>query len=198
MEFMVIIPSWYVPSSIATLEFLPKLQIDNSSMPQIEITNKEGLVVDSANVNFSLFDVENFPFTMREPPSNENALGLVKFIFPNPYNIYLHDTPAKNLFSREVRAFSHGCVRLADPFDFAYSLLAKEVRTPNEFFQEQLATGEEQQVYLESPVPIHIIYRTAFINAKGHIQYRRDVYGRDAQVWKALAKAGVALRAVQG
>ena len=198
MEYMVINPSWYVPSSIATLEFLPKLQTDNSSLPQIEITNKEGLVVDSANVNFSLFDVENFPFTMREPPSNENALGLVKFIFPNPYNIYLHDTPAKNLFSREVRAFSHGCVRLADPFDFAYSLLAKEVRNPKEFFQEQLATGEEQQVYLESPVPIHIIYRTAFINAKGHIQYRRDVYGRDAQVWKALAKAGVALRAVQG
>jgi len=198
MEYMVINPSWYVPSSIATLEFLPKLQTDNSSLPQIEITNKEGLVVDSANVNFSLFDVENFPFTMRQPPSNENALGLVKFIFPNPYNIYLHDTPAKNLFSREVRAFSHGCVRLADPFDFAYALLAKDILNPKEFFQEQLATGEEQHVYLESPVPVHIIYRTAFINAKGHIQYRRDVYGRDAQVWEALAKAGVALRAVQG
>jgi murein L,D-transpeptidase YcbB/YkuD len=135
---------------------------------------------------------------MRQPPSKGNALGLVKFIFPNPYNIYLHDTPAKNLFSLDVRAFSHGCVRLADPFDFAYALLAKEVGNPNEFFQEQLATGEEQHVYLKSPVPVHIIYRTAFTTTEGHTQYRRDIYGRDAQVWKALAKAGVALRAVQG
>ena len=198
MEYMVINPSWYVPRSIATLEFLPALQIDSSSIPQIEITNEEGLVVDSANVNFSLFNAENFPFTMRQPPSKGNALGLVKFMFPNPYNIYLHDTPAKNLFSREVRAFSHGCVRLADPFDFAYALLAKEVGNPKEYFQAQLATGKEQRVNLKSPVPVHIIYRTASTNAKGHTQYRRDVYGRDAQVWKALAKAGVALRAVQG
>ena len=198
MEYMVINPSWYVPRSIATLEFLPALQIDSSSIPQIEITNEEGLVVNSANVNFSLFNAENFPFTMRQPPSKGNALGLVKFIFPNPYNIYLHDTPAKNLFSREVRAFSHGCVRLADPFDFAYALLAKEVGNPKEYFQAQLATGKEQRVNLKSPVPVHIIYRTASTNAKGHTQYRRDVYGRDAQVWKALAKAGVALRAVQG
>jgi murein L,D-transpeptidase YcbB/YkuD len=145
-----------------------------------------------------LFNAEDFPFTMRQPPSKGNALGLVKFIFPNPYNIYLHDTPAKNLFSLDVRAFSHGCVRLADPFDFAYALLAKEVENPNEFFQEQLATGEEQHVYLKSPVPVHIIYRTAFTTTEGHTQYRRDIYGRDAQVWKALAKAGVALRAVQG
>ena len=198
MEYMVINPSWYVPRSIATLEFLPALQIDSSSIPHIEVINKEGLLVDSANVNFSLFNAEDFPFTMRQPPSKGNALGLVKFIFPNPYNIYLHDTPAKNLFSLDVRAFSHGCVRLADPFDFAYALLAKEVENPNEFFQEQLATGEEQHVYLKSPVPVHIIYRTAFTTTEGHTQYRRDIYGRDAQVWKALAKAGVALRAVQG
>ena len=198
MEYMVINPSWYVPRSIATMEFLPALQIDSSSIPHIEVINKEGLLVDSANVNFSLFNAEDFPFTMRQPPSKGNALGLVKFIFPNPYNIYLHDTPAKNLFSLDVRAFSHGCVRLADPFDFAYALLAKEVENPNEFFQEQLATGEEQHVYLKSPVPVHIIYRTAFTTTEGHTQYRRDIYGRDAQVWKALAKAGVALRAVQG
>ena len=198
MEYMVINPSWYVPNSIATLEYLPKLQLDSRSIPHIEITNKEGLVVDSANVNFSLFDTENFPFSMRQPPSNVNALGLVKFIFPNPYNIYLHDTPAKNLFSLDNRAFSHGCVRLAEPFEFAYALLAKEMANPEEFFQEQLATGEEQHVFLETSVPVHIIYRTAFTNAGGQMHYRRDVYGRDNEIWEALAKAGVALRAIQG
>jgi murein L,D-transpeptidase YcbB/YkuD len=127
-----------------------------------------------------------------------NALGLVKFIFPNPYNIYLHDTPAKNLFSLDSRAFSHGCVRLAEPFEFAYALLAKEMANPEEFFQEQLATGEEQHVFLETSVPVHIIYRTAFTNAGGQMHYRRDVYGRDNEIWEALAKAGVALRAIQG
>lgn len=198
MEYMVINPSWYVPRSIITKEYLPALQRNSNAVRHIEITDSKGRKVNRSAVNFSQYNAKTFPFSMRQPPSKGNALGLVKFIFPNPYNIYLHDTPAKNLFSREVRAFSHGCVRLADPFDFAYALLAKEVGNPKEYFQAQLATGKEQRVNLKSPVPVHIIYRTASTNAKGHTQYRRDVYGRDAQVWKALAKAGVALRAVQG
>ena len=198
MEYMVINPSWYVPRSIITKEYLPALKRNSNAVRHIEITDSKGRKVNRSAVNFSQYNEKTFPFSMRQPPSKGNALGLVKFIFPNPYNIYLHDTPAKNLFSREVRAFSHGCVRLADPFDFAYALLAKEVGNPKEYFQAQLATGKEQRVNLKSPVPVHIIYRTASTNAKGHTQYRRDVYGRDAQVWNALAKAGVALRAVQG
>jgi len=135
---------------------------------------------------------------MRQPPSRSNALGLVKFMFPNPYNIYLHDTPAKNLFAREVRAFSHGCIRLADPFDFAYTLLSKQTDDPEGFFKAKLNTGKETKVLLEQPVPVHIIYRTAVTDSKDNIQYRRDVYGRDAKIWSALSSAGVALRGVQG
>jgi len=122
----------------------------------------------------------------------------VKFMFPNKYNIYLHDTPAKNLFSREVRAYSHGCVRLADPFDFAYTLLARQSRDPQGLFQSTLATGRETRVDLEQPVPVHLIYRTAFTTPKGQIHYRRDIYGRDARIWQSLNKAGVVLRSVQG
>jgi murein L,D-transpeptidase YcbB/YkuD len=198
MEYMVINPSWYVPRSIITKEYLPALKRNRNAVRHIEITDSRGRKVNRSSVNFAQYNEKTFPFSMRQPPSKGNALGLVKFIFPNPHNIYLHDTPAKNLFSREVRAFSHGCVRLADPFDFAYALLAKEVGNPKEFFQSKLATGIEQKVNLKSPVPVHIIYRTAYTTAKGHMQYRRDVYGRDAQVWGALAKAGVALRALQG
>jgi murein L,D-transpeptidase YcbB/YkuD len=194
----VINPSWYVPRSIITKEYLPALKRNRNAVRHIEITDSRGRKVNRSSVNFAQYNEKTFPFSMRQPPSKGNALGLVKFIFPNPHNIYLHDTPAKNLFSREVRAFSHGCVRLADPFDFAYALLAKEVGNPKEFFQSKLATGIEQKVNLKSPVPVHIIYRTAYTTAKGHMQYRRDVYGRDAQVWGALAKAGVALRALQG
>lgn len=198
MEFMVINPSWYVPRSIVTKEYLPALKRNSNAVRHIEITDNKGRKVNRSTVNFSKYTEKTFPFAMRQPPSKGNALGLVKFMFPNQYNIYLHDTPAKNLFGREVRAYSHGCVRLAEPFDFAYAILAKEVGDPKGFFQTKLATGKEQRVNLKSPVPVHIIYRTAYTNAKGHTQYRRDIYGRDAGIWNALSKAGVALRAVQG
>ncbi|MEP4194939.1 MAG: L,D-transpeptidase family protein [Aliishimia sp.] len=198
MEFMVINPSWYVPRSIVTKEYLPALKKNSNAVRHIEITDSKGRKVNRNTVNFSQYTEKTFPFAMRQPPSRGNALGLVKFMFPNRHNIYLHDTPAKNLFGREVRAYSHGCVRLADPFDFAYHLLAKQTGDPEGFFQAKLATGKESRVELKQPVPVHIIYRTAFTTAKGHTQFRRDIYGRDARVWSALSKAGVALRAVQG
>ena len=135
---------------------------------------------------------------MRQPPSPTNALGLVKYMFPNKYNIYLHDTPAKSLFSREVRAFSHGCIRLNDPFDFGYALLARQEADPEGFFQSQLRTGRETRVNLVEPVPVHIIYRTAFTDAKGNLNFRRDIYDRDARIWDALQKAGVELGDIRG
>jgi len=135
---------------------------------------------------------------MRQPPSRSNALGLVKFMFPNKHNIYLHDTPAKSLFARDVRAFSHGCVRLADPFDFAYALLAKQSDDPEGTFKAALNSGKETKIVLKEPVPVHLIYRTAVTNARGHTEYRADIYGRDARIWAALAKAGVVLGGVQG
>jgi len=198
MEFMVVNPSWYVPRSIVVGEYLPALQRDPNAVRHIEITDSRGRRVDRSTADFSQYSARSFPYAMRQPPSKGNALGLVKFMFPNPHNIYLHDTPAKNLFARESRAYSHGCVRLADPFDFAYALLAKQESKPETYFQSVLATGRETRVDLKNPVPVHIIYRTAFTTPKGHTQYRRDVYGRDAQIWRALSKAGVALRAVQG
>jgi murein L,D-transpeptidase YcbB/YkuD len=198
MEFMVINPSWYVPRSIVTKEYLPALKKNPYAVKHIEITDSRGRKVNRGAVNFAQYTERTFPFAMRQPPSRGNALGLVKFMFPNRYNIYLHDTPAKNLFGREIRAYSHGCVRLADPFDFAYALLAKQTNDPEGFFQKKLATGKEQRVDLKNPVPVHIIYRTAYTTNKGRTEFRRDVYGRDAKIWRALNNAGVELRAVQG
>ncbi len=198
MEFMVINPSWYVPRSIVTKEYLPALQANPNAVGHIEITDSRGRVVNRETADFTQYTARSFPYAMRQPPSRGNALGLVKFMFPNRYNIYLHDTPAKNLFGRETRAYSHGCIRLADPFDFAYALLSKQTNDPEGLFKSKLATGKEQQVDLTNPVPVHLIYRTAFTTPKGHTQFRRDVYGRDAKIWKALSQAGVALRAVQG
>ncbi len=198
MEYMIINPSWYVPRSIITKEYLPMLQRNPNAVSQLVLTDSAGRSVSRGAVNFSAYNERNFPFSMREPPSQGNALGRVKFLFPNPYNIYLHDTPSQSLFQREVRAFSHGCIRLDDPFDFAYALLAKQTADPVAFFTERLNTGAETRVDLVEPVPVHIDYRTAFTNITGSLQFRRDVYGRDAKIWAALAQAGVAVRAVQG
>jgi murein L,D-transpeptidase YcbB/YkuD len=198
MEFMVINPSWYVPRSIITKEYLPQLQQNPRAVSNLLITDRSGRVVDRGTADFSGYTAATFPYAMREPPSQGNALGLVKFMFPNRYNIYLHDTPAKSLFGREVRAYSHGCVRLADPFDFAYALLARQSNDPQGLFQSTLATGRETRVDLVDPVPVHLVYRTAYTQADGRIQFRRDVYGRDGRIWNALAREGVVLRSVGG
>ncbi len=198
MEFMVINPSWNVPRSITVKEYLPMMQRNPNAAGHLKITDGNGRVIPRNQINFGAYSAKTFPFNMKQPPSDGNALGLVKFMFPNQYNIYLHDTPSKDLFNREVRAFSHGCIRLHQPFDFAYALLAKQSADPVGLFQARLKTGEENAITLEQPVPVHLIYRTAFTDAKGGLHFRRDVYGRDARIWDALSKAGVVLRAQQG
>jgi murein L,D-transpeptidase YcbB/YkuD len=179
-------------------EYLPKLQKNPNAVSYLKLLDQRGRTVPRDAVDFNEFTEKTFPFDIKQPPSRRNALGLVKFMFPNRYNIYLHDTPEKHLFARSNRAFSHGCIRLNDPFDFAYALLARQESDPKAFFQSVLATGRETRVDLRQPIPVHLIYRTAFTQAKGRIQFRRDVYGRDAEIFDALRAAGVALRAVQG
>ena len=193
MEHMVINPSWYVPRSIVVNEYLPQLKRNRNAASQILITDRSGREISRNAIDFSRYDARSFPFSMRQPPSNSNALGLVKFMFPNRWNIYLHDTPAKSLFGREVRAFSHGCVRLNDPFEFAHALLAAQEDDPEGFFRARLNSGRETRVSLETPVPVHLIYRTAFTDPEGRLEFRRDVYGRDAAIWAALAREGVAI-----
>lgn len=198
MEYMVVNPSWYVPRSIVVKEYLPQLQRNAGAVSHIDVTDRSGNIVPRGSVNASAYNERTFPYAMRQGPSAQNALGLVKFMFPNKYNIYLHDTPSKNLFSRESRAFSHGCIRLNDPFDFAYALLSRQESNPEAFFQSRLRPGKESRVTLKDPVPVHIVYRTAFTNVTGSLQFRRDVYGRDGAIWDALSQQGVAVRAVQG
>lgn len=198
MEYLVINPTWNVPRSIAVKEYLPLMQRDAGAVSHLRLVDSRGQVVDRANVDFTEFTDKTFPFNLKQPPSDGNALGLVKFIFPNKYNIYLHDTPAKSLFAKERRAYSHGCIRLKDPFDFAYALLAKQTNDPVGLFKSHLNTRQESVVNLEAHVPVHLIYRTAISLPKGGMEYRRDVYGRDAKIWAALQKQGVQLRAVGG
>ena len=198
MEYMVINPSWGVPRSIIVKEYLPMLQRNANAVSHLQVIDGAGRVVPRGAVNFAAYSASSFPFGLRQPPSDGNALGKVKFMFPNTYNIYLHDTPAKSLFEKEVRAFSHGCIRLSDPMDFAYALLAVQTDDPKGVFASNLATDKESPVSLVNPVPVHLVYFTAWPSPRGEMTYRRDIYGRDGRIFDALVQAGVVLDGIQG
>ncbi|MXU66245.1 L,D-transpeptidase family protein [Oceanomicrobium pacificus] len=200
MTHMVINPTWHVPASIATEELLPAIQEDPTYLQRknMRVVTRDGGAVNPASVDFNAYSQENFPYLIKQAPNGGNALGRVKFMFPNRYNIYLHDTPSKSLFARDARAFSHGCVRVQKPFELAEVLLARQVNNPKGTFNAILETGRERTVSLAQPVPIYLSYNSAFIDEKGKPQYRADIYGRDRKVYNALRKAGVSIAGIAG
>lgn len=198
MEYMEVNPDWTVPRSIIGRDYLDKLQADPFAVSYLQMYDEAGRRVPREMIDFNQYTEETFPFRAVQAPGRENALGTVKFMFPNPHAIYLHDTPQRHLFSREKRTYSSGCIRLHDPYDFAYLLLKRQMSNPKPFFDQIVRSGRQTVVDLEQHVPVHIVYRTAFTQPKGRIQFRRDMYGRDAKVFRAMENAGVALRGVQG
>lgn len=172
MTHMVVNPSWYVPRSIAREEILPKLAADPTYLQR---------------KNMRMLGPERIV----QGPGPGNALGTVKFMFPNQFAIYLHDTPSKRLFKRDVRAFSHGCVRVERPHEFAAHLLEGQQADPSGYFNKLLRRGRERRVDLDQPIPVHLTYRTAWIDENGVEQFRGDIYGRDRKIARALADAGV-------
>ena len=190
MEHMVINPTWFVPRSIATSEILPELQEDPSYLM------RKNMFLVGANeweIDWSTVTPATFPGRVRQAPGEGNALGRVKFMFPNDDAIYLHDTPQRNLFARDIRAYSHGCVRVEKPLEFAYFLLSSQLPDPARSFERWLETGREMYVHLDEHLPVHLTYRTAWVDDEGGPQFRGDVYGRDALVTEALRAAGVTL-----
>ncbi len=192
MDHMVVNPSWYVPRSIIVGEYLPQLRQNPGALGHMKITDRNGREVDRSR-GFAQYTARTFPYAMRQPPSPDNALGRVKFMFPNVHNIYLHDTPARHLFDEAVRAYSHGCIRLADPAGFAHALLAAQTDDPEALFRRLVDSGREARVNLDAPLPVHIVYRTAIAKPGGGMEYRPDIYGRDARILAALRRAGVSL-----
>ncbi len=196
MTHMVVNPTWHVPKSIAVEEYLPLIQSDPNFLNDNEMVlmvRGTDTVIDSNLIDMQAFTPDNFPFLIKQIPSNINALGLVKFMFPNKFSIYMHDTPMKDLFFKDERTFSHGCIRLQEPFQFAYSLLRDQEVNPESKFQEVLEKAEETYINLSRKIPVYITYRTAFFDEFGQIHYRADIYGRDALVYMALVDAGVSI-----
>lgn len=188
MDHMEINPDWTLPRSIIA-EYWGALSSGGAN--HLNLYDGSGRIVPREMVDFAAYTPNSLPFDVRQPPGPGNALGEVKFLFPNPHAIYLHDTPSRSLFGHTVRAYSHGCIRLADPRDFAYALLAVQEDDPVTFYHNIQRTGRETSVYLEQPIPVHLVYRTAFTSVDGTMNYRNDIYRRDERLYDALIRAGV-------
>lgn len=200
MTYMVVNPTWHIPDSIAARVYLPKLRADPQVLAKngMRLFTRSGTEINPGLVDFAGLEPGNFPFRIKQNPSDANALGRVKFMFPNQFAIYLHDTPNRGFFARQERALSNGCVRVENPLELAHILLQGQVDDPQAAFDGWLAAKSERTVMLKRPIPVHLVYRTVFVDDAGAIQYRFDVYGRDAEVFEALQAAGVTLPAAQG
>ncbi|MBV9961082.1 MAG: L,D-transpeptidase family protein [Parafilimonas sp.] len=160
-------PYWNVPPSIVKKEILPKMQSNPNYLKEqnMEVTgNSGGLPV------------------IRQLPGEKNSLGRVKFLFPNSYNIYFHDTPAKSLFSKDKRAFSHGCIRLSEPEKMADYLLRDQPQWTPDKIEEAMNSGNQQFVNIKNPVPVFITYYTAWVDENGQLNFRDDIYNRDSTI----------------
>lgn len=191
MEYLVFNPAWNVPRSITVKEYLPRLRANPNAVGHIDIVDSRGRVIPRGQIDFSRYTAANFPYRMRQKPSDDNALGQVKFLFPNPWNIYLHDTPTRWLFNESRRAYSHGCIRIRDPLDLAAELLSRQVDDPRASIRSALARSGEQWVRLTPSVPVHLVYFTTFPDAQGRLHHVPDIYGRDGDLWRALSQAGL-------
>jgi len=195
MTYLVLNPNWNVPPSIATKELLPKIRrnvnyLGNNNFKLFSGWGADAHEINPVSVDWSQVSARRFPYKIRQEPGDGNALGRVKFMFPNPFNIYLHDTPSRGLFSRSVRNFSHGCIRVAKPIELAEMLLRHDPEWSRERIDAAIASGRHQIVKLKTPVKVHITYLTAWVNKDGSVYFHDDVYGRDARLERALQRDG--------
>jgi len=180
IEYLVFNPFWDIPRRIAVEEMLPKIVSDPSYLKRerLEIMGVDGPVAPES-VDFSTLSANHFPYKLRQKPGEKNSLGLVKFIFPNPLNIYLHDTPADALFNRTQRALSHGCVRLQRPEALATALLNSQRDWSAEKVNLTMGNNIPDYVALDEPVRVLITYLTVGSSSDGHIKFHQDIYARD-------------------
>ncbi len=184
MQFIEFNPVWNVPNSIKTGEILPKLQRGSDVMEAQNLRAfYKGQPVDVYNVDWSSTDIKTFDF--QQPPGGGNVLGVVKFMFPNRHDVYMHDTPSKTLFDKTVRTFSHGCMRVHNPQEFARILLEHDQGWGQSDIERAVAGGN-QQVRLQKPIPVHVAYFTAWVQDDGSLSTFGDWYGHDRRLALAL------------
>jgi murein L,D-transpeptidase YcbB/YkuD len=181
-------PDWTVPPTILQNEIFEDMRAGKNVIEDkgLVIYDASNHVVDSNAIHWDAVTADDFPYTIKQPPGDENALGKVKFLFPNKYSIYLHDTPNRALFEADRRTFSHGCIRIEHPLDLAVLLLEGQDHWDATKIEQSIASDSTHNVGLEHPLPILIVYWTVSVGAAGEVRYANDIYDLDPPLLAAL------------
>jgi len=191
LQYLVFRPYWEVPPSITRAELVPHITRDPDYLAKkgFEVVDRDKNVVTAGTVSSEVLNqLRSGTLSIRQKPGPQNSLGLVKFVFPNSYNVYMHDTPATELFAKSRRDFSHGCVRLQRPADLAAWVLRDNPGWSPERIQEAINGKTTQQVNLTHPIPVLILYGTVIVLEDGVVNFYDDIYGHDAALEQVLAK----------
>lgn len=192
LKYVVLSPYWVIGGSILAKETLPAVKRNPSYLAkhnmEVVTNSNPPKVVSPSSIDWNKYSASNFPYIIRQKPGPSNSLGYVKFLFPNSYSIYLHDTPTRNLFEKEGRTFSHGCIRIAEPTWLANYLLRNDPKWNEESIDQVMHGGKEQYVTLKETVPVYITYFTSWIDKNGHLNFRDDIYQHDAKLAKEIFK----------
>jgi len=191
MTYLVLSPYWNVPNNIAVQDILPIIRKNPGYLTSKKIKVFKGWGVEAqeispAAVDWTTITAKNFNYRFRQDPGSQNALGRVKFMFPNKYNVYIHDTPSKELFAKAERGFSSGCIRIEDPIDLAEYVLRGDPKWTREKILIEINKGIEQTIKLPEQIPVHLLYWTAWADENGLVQFRNDVYERDKLLEEAF------------
>lgn len=181
-------PTWTVPPTILTQDILPRVKQDRGYLEEknLRVIDRDGKAVDATTIDWSRYPAAGFPYLLRQDPGPKNALGRVKFMFPNKHAVYLHDTPHRSGFDRARRAFSSGCIRVEDPFAFAGLLLDDRPEWDQARIEQVIESRKTTRVNLTEPLTVLLLYWTAQVDADKQVTFRDDIYDRDAGVLSAL------------
>ena len=191
LRYVVFRPYWTVPLSIQRSEMVPKIQKDLAYLAEndLEIVNRNGQAVDAGTLSaHTLEQLRSGQLSIRQKPGPKNSVGLIKFLFPNEYKVYLHGTPATDLFAKSRRDFSHGCIRVEDPVALALWVLRDKPEWSRERILALINGNSPVGVNLDKPIPVLIVYGTAVVEENGEVHFFEDIYGYDAELKQVLAK----------
>lgn len=191
MTYLVFNPTWTVPPTILAEDYLPALRRDPGYLNRkgLKVIDRAGRAVNPSQINWSQYSPKHSPYLLRQDPGPKNVLGRVKFMFPNDHAVYLHDTPSQGLFDRAERAFSSGCIRVENALELARLLLNDDGEWNQKAIDRVLGLGKTRNVFLHEPIPVLLLYWTAWVGADGHVNFRHDLYGRDQVLQQELASS---------
>nr|WP_320011070.1 L,D-transpeptidase family protein [uncultured Desulfobulbus sp.] len=189
ITYLVLNPTWTIPPDIIKNETIHSIIKDPEFLAKdnLRVLDYEGNQIDPETIDWEGYKGKYLPYMIRQTPGSYNALGRIKFMFPNPYHVYLHDTPSKSLFGRTRRAFSHGCIRVQNPLDLGSLILTNDIGNPTtpERMNKILASGKTTTIMLKQPLPIYLMYLTSNVS-EGKVMFKTDLYNRDESILKAL------------